>query len=150
MRKGSSVMRLLLKSFFNHLGASLSVVINYFYYLFYTILVKRVGSCNNCGKCCRHVYLRDGGKLVKSFEQCLALIEKDSRFNQFVAKGKNEFGELYFGCKNVALNNKCKVYRTRPMLCRSYPDVGMLRYGAIPKIDCGFSFVYRITGKKIV
>lgn len=139
-----------LKNFFNSLASILRVLINYCYYLFYTIAVKRIGKCKNCGKCCRHVYLRDGGKLVNSFEQCLILIEKDSRFNQFIAKGKNEFGELYFGCKNVDLKNKCKIYKTRPMLCRTYPEIGMLRYGAVPKIDCGFSFVYRITGKKIV
>ncbi len=69
--------------------------------------------------------------------------------NQFIAKGKNEYGELYFGCTFITRNNTCGNYKKRPRLCREYPHISMLRFGSIPKEDCGFYFINRMTGKKI-
>ncbi|MBU1863410.1 MAG: YkgJ family cysteine cluster protein [Candidatus Omnitrophica bacterium] len=114
-----------------------------------SIVYARAGSCLNCGRCCRHVYLRDRGKLVSSFHECLLLVKADTSMRNFVAKGANENGELYFACDLVGRDNRCKVYQKRPMLCRTYPDMSMLRYGAIPKDDCGFYFINRFTRKRV-
>ena len=110
----------------------------------------RAGSCNQCGRCCRHVYLREGGKIVSSFDDCLRIIRSDKRLKRFCARGTNEFGEIYFSCDVVGRDNKCGDYSNRPMLCRSYPSVTMLLYDAVPKEDCGFYFVNRFTRKRVV
>jgi len=95
------------------------------------------------------VYLRDRGKIVQNFSDCLSLIQSDPRMKQFTAKGKNEQGDLYFACVHVTRTNTCGVYTSRPRLCKTYPHISMLRFGAIPKPDCGFCFVNRFTGKKV-
>jgi Fe-S-cluster containining protein len=69
--------------------------------------------------------------------------------SQFVAKGKNSDGELYFACNHVRRDNACDIYTKRPRLCKEYPHINMLRHGAIPKDDCGFYFVNKLTGKKV-
>ncbi len=119
------------------------------YYTGISILYKRVGKCNMCGKCCRHVYLRDRGKLVKSFKEYFEMVRFDSSLSKFVPQGRNEYGEIYFACSKVRRDGKCGLYEKRPFLCRAYPDLSMLRYGAVPKGDCGFSFVNRFTGKVV-
>jgi len=96
-------------------------------------MFQRAGKCKQCGRCCRHVYLRENGKLVSSFHECLVLIQDDPRLKQFSVKGVNQDGELYFACEYISRNNTCMNYKKRPLLCRMYPDITMLRYGAIPK-----------------
>jgi len=86
---------------------------------------------------------------VSTFDDCLRLIKSDPRMLQFAARGKNDCGALYFACSHVTRDNKCSIYKKRPRLCKEYPDTGMIRYGAIPKDDCGFWFVNRFTDKKV-
>jgi len=122
---------------------------DYFLFVGFSIVYKRKGSCKQCGRCCRHVYLRDRGKLVSSFHECLLMIQSDRDLKQFNVKGVNEFGELFFACNYIGRDNKCTRYKDRPLLCRTYPNISMVRYGAVPKEDCGYYFVNRFTGKKV-
>lgn len=114
------------------------------------MLFERAGKCKQCGKCCRHVYLRDEGKIVKSFNDCLEIAKNDTRLTQFNARGKNENGEIYFACDHIGRDGKCTTYYNRPLLCYTYPDITMLRYGAVPKPDCGYYFRNRFTKKKVM
>ena len=124
-------------------------VYEYIIYLLGKIVYKRSGKCLQCGKCCRHVYLRDKGKIVSSFSDCLKLIKSDPQLNQFFVRGSNSDGELYFSCKYVGRDNECTKYKKRPLLCKTYPSLSMIQYGAVPKEDCGFFFVNRFTGKSL-
>ncbi len=119
----------------------------YFFYGVSLILFERGGKCNQCGKCCRHVYLRDGGRLVSNFQDYLELIQSNAKYKQFKVKGTNPSGGLYFSCVHVKKDNKCGAYKTRPLLCRTYPTLTMLYHGAKPKHDCGFYFRNRFTRK---
>lgn len=116
---------------------------------FYSILYRRAGVCKQCGSCCRHVYLRNRGVLVRSFEEYLAMIMESKRFKRFDVKGRDSDGYLYFGCKYVTRENTCGDYKKRPLLCRAYPDLSMIMYDAVPKESCGFYFVNRFTGKQV-
>ena len=101
-----------------------------------------------CGKCCRHVYLRDDGKLISNFDQYLYLITSDPKMKRFQPKGRDQEGCLYFTCEYISRDNKCLDYENRPDICRAYPALSMLKHGAVPKEECGFSFVSRLTGKE--
>ena len=77
------------------------------------------------------------------------MVQSDKDLKQFTAKGTNEYGELYFACDYIGKDNKCARYKDRPFLCRAYPDISMLRYGAVPKEDCGYYFINRFTRAKV-
>jgi Fe-S-cluster containining protein len=135
--------------FYEFYHGLIRIIYEYILYISHRFLFVRKGKCKQCGKCCRHVYLRDRGKVVASFNDCLNLVRSDARMSQFTARGKNEMGDLYFACSHIDRQNRCSIYEKRPSLCRVYPQTGMLIYGALPKEDCGFYFVSRITGKKV-
>ena len=116
---------------------------------FYMILYRRAGACKQCGRCCRHVYLRERGKILSSFDEYLHLLMDDKKFRRFEVKGEDSEGLLYFACSYVTAGNTCGDYENRPLLCRAYPDLRMTIYGAVPKDDCGFYFINRFTGKKV-
>ncbi|MFC1809373.1 YkgJ family cysteine cluster protein [Candidatus Omnitrophota bacterium] len=117
---------------------------------FYSILYTRRGMCTTCGRCCRHVYLRNQGKLVSSFDEYLQMLLENKKYKRFQVKGRDESGYLYFACNLISTDNKCTDYNKRPLLCRAYPDLGMIMYDAVPKEDCGFYFVNRFTGKRVL
>jgi len=117
--------------------------------LFWRFMYRVGGECKQCGKCCRHVYLRVGGRVMKTFDDCLDMAKEQTALNSFTSKGQGDGGALFFGCRYVTKDNTCGKYDDRPAMCRAYPDVNMLRYEAVPKDDCGFYFVNRITGKKV-
>ena len=115
---------------------------------FYKQFYKRAGECHMCGKCCRHVYLREEGNLITSFDQYLNLIQDDPKMKRFKPKGRDSEGGLFFSCEYISRDNKCLDYEGRPDICRAYPALSMLRYGSTPKEECGFKFVNKITGKE--
>lgn len=129
--------------------ACVKVGIEFILFVGHKVLFTRAGKCKQCGKCCRHVYLRDGGKIINSFDECLSIVSIKSDLSAFRVKGRNTEGDLFFGCEYVGRNNCCSNYAKRPVLCRAYPNISMLRYGAVPKEDCGYIFVNRFTRRKI-
>ena len=77
------------------------------------------------------------------------MVQSDKELSQFKAKGSNECGELFFACEHIGKDNKCGRYKDRPLLCHTYPDISMLRYGAVPKEDCGYYFINRFSRKRV-
>jgi Fe-S-cluster containining protein len=116
---------------------------------FSSILYKRLGKCKTCGRCCRHVYLRDNGALVANFDQYLAMVMENEKFKRFQVKGRDGSGYLFFGCTMISSANTCTDYDHRPFMCRAYPDISMIMYDAVPKEDCGFYFINRFTRKRV-
>jgi Fe-S-cluster containining protein len=113
------------------------------------LLYKRLGKCVTCGRCCRHVYLRDHGELLANFDQYLAMVMENDKFKRFQVKGRDGSGPLYFGCSMISSDNKCTDYDNRPLMCKAYPDLGMIMYGAVPKEGCGFYFINRFTRRRV-
>jgi Fe-S-cluster containining protein len=95
------------------------------------------------------VYLRDHGALLANFDQYLAMVMENDTFKRFQVKGRDGSGHLYFGCSMVSSGNKCTDYNERPLMCRAYPDLGMIMYDAVPKEDCGFHFINRFTRRRV-
>ena len=122
---------------------------DYILYIAYCVAYRRKGHCKQCGRCCRHVYIRNDGKLIGSFQECLLIAQSDKKLKHFNVKGANEAGELFFACDYIGKDNKCTRYDERPLMCRVYPDISMLRYGAVPKEDCGYYFINRFTRRKV-
>ncbi|MBN1493385.1 MAG: YkgJ family cysteine cluster protein [Candidatus Omnitrophica bacterium] len=116
---------------------------------FHSILYKRLGTCKMCGRCCRHVYLRNRGDLLSNFDEYLQMLIENEKLKRFQVKGRDAQGYLFFACSMVTSDNRCKDHANRPLMCRAYPDIGMIMYDAVPKDDCGFYFINRFTRRRV-
>lgn len=94
------------------------------------------GECKKCGKCCDTIY------------SAYTYSEKEFKFMQFIfpsykrfyMKGKDEFGNIVFGCKYLNKNGLCEVYEKRPLMCRNYPAKKLAKYGQMPD-GCGYKII---------
>ena len=103
---------------------------------------KKVGKCKKRGKCCHYILLeyRKGimGKL---------LLYWNTELNGFYLR-QNERIESdgrpmwVMGCRYLKKDGRCAHYRTRPMVCRSWPVIESFRKPRILK-GCGFKIEVR-------
>lgn len=109
---------------------------------FYTKLLKRkyyrTGKCNGCGRCCRKIYVKNFKHVIndeKEFEKLQYL----HRFYSYLKIiGKDETG-LIFECTNLnPETNKCKIHKSRPGICRRYPQEELLSMGGELSQGCGY------------
>ena len=55
--------------------------------------------------------------------------------------GKDEIG-LIFECQNLdSETHLCKIHKTRPGICRRYPQEEIFMMGGVLSQDCGYSLV---------
>ena len=101
----------------------------------------RTGECRGCGRCCRQIYVKHAKGVIqdeKSFEN----LKYQHRFYKYLkVTGKDEIG-LIFECQNLdEETHLCKIHKTRPGICRRYPQEEIFSMGGALSDDCGFSFV---------
>jgi len=100
----------------------------------------RVGSCNGCGACCTHIYVKHMKGVVKTEEEFKKLQLLHPFYTYLTVIGKDETG-LYFECMNLDKDTKkCKIHKKRPGICRRYPQEEIFLLGGTLKDDCGYSF----------
>ena len=108
----------------------------------YTKILKRkyyrTGKCNGCGRCCRKIYVKNFKHVItdeKEFEKLQYL----HRFYSYLRViGKDETG-LIFECTQLdPETNKCKIHKTRPGICRRYPQEELLSMGGELSQGCGY------------
>jgi Fe-S-cluster containining protein len=100
----------------------------------------RTGTCNQCGDCCKNLFLTYGKQVIQSVEdfQALQALHPDE-YQFFEAQYETETG-VVFKCHNLGEDNLCMDYEARPIFCRSYPnETGILMGAKLPK-DCSFTF----------
>lgn len=91
------------------------------------------GSCNKCGKCCETLYAAyDYSEKEFKIMQFIFPV-----YRRFYIKGRDEFGNCFFGCKYLNENKLCSVYKKRPLICRKYPQKKLSFYAQMPD-GCGF------------
>ena len=98
-----------------------------------------VGSCNQCGSCCRNLYLYYATKQITSEKLFKHLKKIDKEFKNFHINKENDSKELSFYCDKIDENNRCTDYENRPSFCREYPTKYILRYDKRVLQGCGYS-----------
>lgn len=92
------------------------------------------GHCLKCGKCCNYMYSVDT-YTQKEFEIMQMIFPK---YKRFYIKGKDEYGNLIFGCKLVTADGLCSDYKHRLRMCKNYP-ASRIAYPAKLHEGCGYS-----------
>ena len=90
-------------------------------------MLKRIGECKRCGKCCTTFYLYQSMTLLEK----VIIRWKLWRKGQSLNKDTSRCDKLRFRRRKAI----CKKYDKRPEFCKGYPDQPTLIEG------CGFEFV---------
>ncbi len=101
----------------------------------------REGSCNGCGACCTHIYVKHMKGVVKTEEEFNKLKLLHPFYTYLKIIGEDETG-LFFECTNLDIETKkCKIHKKRPGICRRYPQEEIFLLGGTLKDDCGYRFI---------
>ena len=101
----------------------------------------RVGSCKGCGRCCRQIYVKHAKGVIQTEEDFEKLKHQHRFYTYLKVMGKDEIG-LIFECKNLdEETHLCKIHKTRPGICRRYPQEEIFMMGGVLSQDCGYSLV---------
>ena len=98
----------------------------------------RTGKCNGCGRCCKKIYVKNF-KHVISDEKEFEKLQYLHRFYSYLRiVGKDETGLIFECTKLDPLTNKCSIHKTRPGICRRYPQEELLSMGGELSEGCGY------------
>ncbi|MBN2894249.1 MAG: tetratricopeptide repeat protein [Bacteroidales bacterium] len=90
------------------------------------MLFERKGICDylNCkNSCCNNVILKGvAGKIIKDIFSFERLMANPNQNHGWQKVSENKKGEWIFACKHVDDKNVCKIYDSRPQICRDYPS----------------------------
>ena len=100
------------------------------------------GRCGLRGACCKYI-LGDPPRFIKDSRLLDVYAFYHRLFHRFtpVAKGPN--GEIIFSCGHLGPDNRCGIYRYRPLLCRNYPVIPIFEP---PRVlpGCGYRVAPRV------
>ena len=101
---------------------------------------KIEGKCKACGECCRTIVFYAEDKVISTLEQFENLKKWDKKYNSFEPSGHAPDGAMYFKCKALKEDGKCKVYFFRSLACRLYPKYNTFFFskGQSIKPNCGY------------
>lgn len=100
---------------------------------------KRAGKCNQCGVCCKEIYLKmTPGQMKSPLFTTLAVRWISWLFDFILLRIEREYDYLVFTCKHITPGGKCGNYFWRPNICRNFP---LVNYFKEPKFipGCGFN-----------
>ena len=98
----------------------------------------RTGQCKSCGRCCNQIYVKHAKGVIQD-EKDFEKLKHQHRFYTYLkVVGKDEIG-LVFECKNLDPDTHlCKIHKTRPGICRRYPQEEIFSMGGALSNDCGY------------
>jgi len=115
-----------------------------------------MGSCNQCGACCRVLMLEQSPQEIQAMAVLTRTIGIPSdytfvaehwypitraeamRRNPFYTSRLSAAAHLY-GCDQLGTDGRCQAYETRPFVCRGYPWYDQPpRPMPLPDPDCGY------------
>ncbi|MCD4650278.1 MAG: YkgJ family cysteine cluster protein [Candidatus Cloacimonetes bacterium] len=118
--------------------------------LFFNPANARVtGQCLQCGNCCRQLYLRIGNKQLCTADDFKRLLKHNPMYQIFKIAGTDDEGELYFSCMALGDDNKCRIHKSRPGICRAFPSRTLKLQGGVLDRACGYKLVPIISFKEI-
>ena len=126
-----------MKKFFNNLKKNFD---RFFYEKILGKKYLRKGSCKGCGRCCQKIYVRHAKDIIKTEDEFEKLKTIHFFYGYLKVVDKDKIG-LVFECSKLSKETgKCTAYKTRPVLCRQYPQEEIFMMGGSITEDCGFSF----------
>ncbi len=120
---------------------------------FYTKILRRkyyrTGSCKCCGKCCKKIYVKHAKGVIKEEKEFKKLQLLHPFYTYLEIIDKDETG-LVFKCKNLDdETHKCKIHKSRPGICRRYPQEELFKMGGELAEDCGYKLEPIIPFKEV-
>ena len=101
----------------------------------------RTGKCNACGKCCTKIYVKHFKHVIQDEEEFKKLQYLHRFYTYLKVIDKDETG-LVFECQNLdPVTHKCKIHKTRPGICRRYPQEELFSMGGALSDDCGYKML---------
>lgn len=111
---------------------------------------KRTGSCNNCGACCSHIYVRHLKGVIKEEKEFEKLKLLHSFYAGLKIIGSDEIG-LIFECSYLDKETKlCTIHSRRPAICRRYPQEEIFQMGGCLSSDCGYKLEPLVSFKEVL
>lgn len=102
---------------------------------------ERTGGCNQCGKCCSHIYLVYNQQTINSVQMLEDIQAKNPEYRYFkpLLSESDEEG-LLFQCVHLQADKTCGIYDNRPDFCRQYPSEHAMLMGGKLAEGCGYQF----------
>ena len=98
----------------------------------------RTGKCNACGQCCTHIYVKHYKHVIQDEKEFKRLQYLHSFYANLKVIDKDDIG-LVFECQNLdPITHKCKIHKTRPGICRRYPQEELFSMGGALSEKCGY------------
>jgi len=86
-------------------------------------------SCAMCGGCCKHIAIQiDTPEDKEDFEDIMWYLLHDN-VNVFIDDEDDWYVEFSTKCSALNDDNSCKVYETRPQICRRYDPESCVKNG---------------------
>ena len=109
-----------------------------------------VGKCNACGKCCSKMYVKHYKHVIQDEEEFKKLQYLHRFYTYLKVIDKDETG-LVFECQNLdSETHKCKIHKSRPGICRRYPQEELFSMGGALSDDCGYKMVPIVPFDKVL
>lgn len=110
----------------------------------------RTGKCKACGKCCTKIYVKHYKHVIQDEEEFKKLRYLHRFYTYLKVIDKDETG-LVFECQNLdAETHKCKIHKSRPGICRRYPQEELFSMGGALSEDCGYKMQPIIPFSKVM
>ncbi len=110
----------------------------------------RTGKCKACGKCCKKIYVKHFKHVIQDEEEFKKLQYLHRFYTYLKVVDKDETG-LVFECQNLDPDtNKCKIHKSRPGICRRYPQEELFSMGGALSDDCGYKMLPIVPFKKVL
>ena len=107
-------------------------------YRFFGRKYYRTGKCNACGKCCSGIYVKHFRHVVQDEEEFRKLQLLHRFYAGLEIIGKDEIG-LIFKCNYLDEDtHKCSIHKSRPGICRRYPQEELFALGGGLSENCGY------------
>ena len=110
----------------------------------------RIGNCLGCGRCCKKIYVNHGKKVIQQEKDFEKLRFLHSFYRDLTVVDKDETG-LVFSCSNLdEETNLCKIHKSRPGICRRYPQEAIFSMGGDICESCGYKLVPIVSFSEIL
>lgn len=103
--------------------------------------IVRVGSCLQCGNCCRSICLEDSSGWLTSEKKFNKILDELPEYSRFEICGRDRAGYLLFTCSWCNEEGHCSDYDNRLTLCRKYPETSLTFAGGTIPEHCGYRLV---------
>lgn len=105
----------------------------------------RKGNCLGCGMCCKKIYVQTSKHVIKDEKEFERLKYLHRFYSYLSVVDKDETGLVFACCNLDKETNLCKIHKTRPGICRRYPQEELFKMGGELSEGCGFKMVPIVT-----